>query len=476
MAISVSFILRSASQDKPVNIYLRMRPNRQNWVIPTYCTVMSSQWDAKKQRPSLKGDNAFNEYLTEVKKKLDGIEKGVSEYITECQSEHRDIKKETVEEIVLEKGTGRTVATMSVPADMTAYLDYFIREIETGGVLTKRKERFEVNTVKNWKSFRKVFVQFRAEYESKHRCILKWKVFDKDGAQVCDDFIKFCDDMGYMTKTKNKYLVCFKALVRYASERHHLHKFTASLKNDFVKTPEIEGCAQTKVYLTDAELDALYNMPLEAGSLKDQVRDVFLVGCYTGQRVSDYTNLKPSNFTRTQSGTDVVRLVQKKTNTSVVVPILNNNLLSITEKYDYKLPHICDVIINRYIKVICKELAVTVPSLDQLIKTTPTLREIQLDENAKKEGKDAVLLRDDEGNVIKHKYDLIHTHTARRSCITNLYTSHRFTNAQMMSISGHKTESSFNLYISQGAEEIADEIAKIQKDADTQRASNEGLF
>lgn len=47
-------------------------------------------------------------------------------------------------------------------------------------------------------------------------------------------------------------------------------------------------------YLTEEELQALYEMPLSGK--KEHIRDVFLIGCYTCQRVSDYNNLNADNF------------------------------------------------------------------------------------------------------------------------------------------------------------------------------------
>ena len=86
--------------------------------------------------------------------------------------------------------------------------------------------------------------------------------------------------------------------------------------------------------------------------------------------------------------------------------------------------------------------------------------------------------RDSEGNVIRPKYETASCHSARRSGLTNLYKTHLFTTAQLMSISGHKTEKVFFEYISMSSEEIADEIARIMKKAEEEKSkkSNEGLF
>jgi hypothetical protein len=76
--------------------------------------------------------------------------------------------------------------------------------------------------------------------------------------------------------------------------------------------------------------------------------------------------------------------------------------------------------------------------------------------------------RDAKGYVVKPRYEMVSTHTARRSCITNLYLSNRFTISQLMSISGHKSEKAFNEYICCSSEEIADVIAEIAKKSKTE--------
>ena len=65
------------------------------------------------------------------------------------------------------------------------------------------------------------------------------------------------------------------------------------------------------------------------------------------------------------------------------------------------------------------------------------------------------------GNVIVPRYDCVTTHTARRSGITNMYLSHKFTIVQMMHVSGHKTQKTFLDYIKLSSDEIADEIDAI---------------
>ena len=63
------------------------------------------------------------------------------------------------------------------------------------------------------------------------------------------------------------------------------------------------------------------------------------------------------------------------------------------------------------------------------------------------------------GQIMKFKYELVTTHTARRSGVTNLYKTGILDTSEMMSISGHQTEKIFEQYIRMGKSEQADRIA-----------------
>ena len=184
---------------------------------------------------------------------------------------------------------------------------------------------------------------------------------------------------------------------------------------------------------------------------QDEVRDIFLVGCYTCQRVSDYNDIDKDCFTTTAKGTPVIRLVQKKTRNEVKIPIMNPNLRAICEKYAYNLPSVVDVILNRYIKDILKRLSETVPSLGKMVTTKLTMKQKKLEEDGK-----LIVERNDKGEVIMPRYNCVTTHTARRSGITNMYLTHKYNIVQMMHVSGHKTQKTFMDYIKLSSEELAD--------------------
>ena len=464
--MTIRFFLKSSRTNQPVPLWVRVRTRNSDISVSLeHAVILPEIWDRAKNRP--------RDFNRERQKEQHARSAELSDYLDKLRdeiivaAENCDEKGMAFTRELLSAITGKKAERPAeIPRSIGGYADWLIEQMKAGA-FKHGSENYDGNTIKVWRSFGNIYKSFEKEFERTEGRVLVWSGIDK---QVLDAFIKYLDDRGYLTKTINKHIITFKALVKYASVYHHLHKNMECL-NYIQRKKEREGCTTTKTYLNDAEVDALYNMQLEPGSLNDKVRDIFLIGVYTCQRVSDYNNLSRSNFGETSNGTRVIRLTQEKTNNTIVVPILNDNLQKIVEKYDYRIPRVSDVIINRYIKDICKKLSKDVPSLDEPIRTILTLRE----RRAEKEGR-MEFERDDEGNVVKRKYDCITTHTARRSGITNMYKMQLYTTRQMMSISGHKTETSFFLYISESSDELADEIAAIREKANRQQNTNEDLF
>lgn len=183
------------------------------------------------------------------------------------------------------------------------------------------------------------------------------------------------------------------------------------------------------IALSEAEIDLIGKVKLKDKGLETQ-RDLFLVGCYTGLRYSDYGTLKKERFID-----GMIYREQKKTGNQVVIPI-HPKLKPILEKYDYDLPPVYEnQTVNEYLKKIGEEA-----KINQVIHW----REFKLK------------------GIIEHtspKYKLITTHTARRSFCTNVYLS-GFPVHEIMRISGHKTERDFFRYIRMAPNDSAEMLKK----------------
>ena len=144
-----------------------------------------------------------------------------------------------------------------------------------------------------------------------------------------------------------------------------------------------------------------------------------MIGCCTGLRFSDLSLLSSDNIDNVES---VITIKTVKTGRTVVIPlhaivrqILQNMIMSC-------LVFLQNQKFNDYIKEIAKKAEINEPILLQRTKGTLTYAET------------------------KPKYDLVTSHTARRSFATNAYLA-GLPPISIMKITGHKTESSFMKYI-----------------------------
>lgn len=189
-----------------------------------------------------------------------------------------------------------------------------------------------------------------------------------------------------------------------------------------------EESSSFAVFLSMNEITRIYYY--ENLTRKQQrIRDLFIIGCLTGLRYSDYSNLNKEDFQD-----EFIVKTTKKTN-RVIIP-LHEYVKEILEKYEYDLPkNISIQYFNRYVKLICKKIG-----LNEVI-TNSYMR----------------------GNKIitesKEKWELISSHTARRSAATNMYMTGRMKTSDIMTTTGHTTESSFFRYIKTSTEDKVKSIA-----------------
>lgn len=456
-----NYFLRTKKEKGTASVYLRVqkRNPKLNILVCSKVSVDIQQWDKVTQDVAKWNDYCKTQDGRKVKETLDSISSAIDNLISQgiydkaridevveaiVFREERERQRIQEEEERQEQERLRQIKEQEEEArkaDVILFLENFLEGIKNGRI-KNGAENYTLNTCKVWSNFLgilKRFIQISP---------FTWKDINK---ALADRFVSFMEKNGYMVTSINKYIICFKAMIQNAMDQE-LHNNLIALRA-FSKKRIQETDKAKEIYLTKTELQALYEMPLEG--LKDKVRDVFLVGCYTCQRFSDYARLEKENFTKTAKGTKVVRIVQEKTGNDVVIPILNDNLLHIAEKYGYDIPKVNDVILNRYIKQILKELSSTVPSLARKERTLLTMKERE------KEKQGLVSFeRDNKGYVIKPRYELVSSHTARRSGITNLYLSGNFDTYQMMSISGHRDEKTFYEYIKLSSDEVADSIAQ----------------
>ncbi len=180
------------------------------------------------------------------------------------------------------------------------------------------------------------------------------------------------------------------------------------------------------VYLTKDELDRLWKLKLP-NETEAKARDLFLLGCFTAMRFSDYSRLSTQNIRG-----NMIYFTQQKTSGSVVIPA-SPKVITILKRNGGMAPQMGQEMLNRTIKIVCFKARIF--DMVEVTKSKGSRHETKTVE----------------------KYTLVSSHTARRTAATLLYQS-GVPAAQVMQITGHRTESEFYRYIRTTKEENAEAL------------------
>lgn len=285
-------------------------------------------------------------------------------------------------------------------------LEAIIRDSETGVRMHhKTGKPLSYHTIKTYKT---VIEHLRAYNKTKKRKV----DFDNIDLDFYNDYKEYLiTNPKLASNTIGKHIQIIKLVMNEATDRG-INKNLSYKSKRFVTITE----KTDSIYLTEAEIKKLEKLDLSKSKKLDRVRDMFLVGCYTGLRFSDFSILKPENI---QDG--FIEKKQQKTGYPVMIPI-HPTVKRIIDKYDSNLKAISNQKMNEYLKELGENAEINSTVHKTITKGGKTL------------------------HFSFKKYDLLTTHTARRSFATNEYLAGTPT-ITIMAITGHRTESAFMKYI-----------------------------
>lgn len=242
-----------------------------------------------------------------------------------------------------------------------------------------------------------------------------------------EEFLDYLRGYDYSNNYIANHIKNLKTIMNYALLRGYHNNLTFK-RRDFAK-PNEEVDA---VYLNTEELKKIASLDLPKG--QSVCRDLFLIGAYTGLRVSDFNRLEKENI-KIIDGRYYVEILSKKSNKMLLIPC-HPTVVNILKKYgNNPPPRKPDQNINRDLKLIGEKA-----ELFEEVSITKTIGGVRT------------------SNYYK-KYELISTHTARRSFCTNAYYADMPT-LDIMTISGHKTEKAFYTYIKASSLDKAKKIGQ----------------
>ena len=414
--VQAKFNLREPKSNKPTNIYLVCRIDRKQIRLSTGVKVYPEHWNVKKQEAYIScrlseldnlNNTIVNTKIIEIKNRFLQYKRYLCDNPNEIGNSVKILKKfiykDTMEK---EKQNINAVHWLR----NTLALDRTIKD-STRADYVKQIKFFEafLNEVGKYPiSFSDINLPLIKDYES--------YLFNKEVGK------------GKTTKTttvgnKVEKIIC---ILKRAEQQGMIDIHESKL--DKYKKPQSRQGDENEIYLTEDEIDKIYALRLTGR--EEEVRDLFVLQCWIGQRFSDTQAINEGIIKEAPNGKGkVIEIVQEKKTHRVSIPLLPV-AIDILNKYKNGFPIYTNQTALNYLKNIGEKAGIT-----RLHNVT----------------------EDRGGEVVTTQvkaYELIGTHTARRSFICNML-KHGYDSHIIMKITGHNDAKSFKKYVRLTSEDAA---------------------
>ena len=390
---------------KKSTLFLRYSHKKKVTLFTTHKNIEDQYWDDKNQqvKRSCPGDTRFNIYLKTMRQKVEDI---VNELLIKGEDPSTTYVKYLYNQLKSEKQKKNTYTFFE-------YAEHYLQN-------SKRNK-----TLGTIKTYRTTINQLK-KYEKYAGIKLDWHNIDMDFYYDFQEY--YTGIQGYLNNGFGRIIKIMKVFLNDAKENgYNQHTMYQSRKFKSIRE-EVNN-----IYLNEDELQRIIELDLSNDNNLERVRDLFIVGCNTGLRFSDFSQIKKENVIG-----KTFRVKTLKTNEWVTIPLMDA-VIDIMDKYSHRpnsLPKSCvNQTMNKHLKEIGRRAKINEGFLK--IRT---------------KGRDRV-------EQTFQKYELISTHTARRSFATNMF-KRGVPSRVIMKITGHRTERAFSTYIKVSQDENAELMMK----------------
>lgn len=424
----------------PITYKFNLKGNRFKY--GTSKKIIPQLWDKEIQRATTKRKliSNFQKELPTVKTDLQNINQRLENIISATTTffslkeeqkvniDFNELKEYLNKEFrpKSQKRENKELANITIPQVpfIKDLIHEYIKGMFSGTKMTKKKTNYNNETIKAYLSFKKMWNELE-QYFKKQYIVTDISL---DFESELHEF--FNDVKEYGPNTKGKMIKILKVIINdfilfehdsiYRANKNGLE--TSLTQSDLLHIERqlkriIKPTGKTvNIALNEKELKSIFDLELSHKPNLERARDIFLTGCYTGLRYSDYSRIRPEHINN-----NYLQIIPIKTKTSVNIPI-NPELSKILRKWDYTIPDMTSQELGRYVKEIGQMAGIT-----QNIEIIETIKDKSL-------------------VTTKPKFKMITTHTARRSFSTNMFYNGMDT-MDIMIITGHKRIDTFEKYI-----------------------------
>lgn len=425
---SIRFILKSSKN--PASLYIRFKAGREiDLITSTGFHIDPKHWSNTRQsmkniveeNPVIQAHNTDSKFkYDKLNKNLNWLRDFVQTSYNDTQADGEIIDKKWLENLVVKCFNRPVNSDNDLNVFFVPYVEKYIENAPTR-LRRKTNKPVSIETIKAYKSTLNKILVFE-EYAKKK---IKYKdlnlVFHRE-------FMTFLNsEQGLDLKTVGNYIKNVKAIARQALlEGYPVH--------EEINHPEFfRTNSKTKaIYLTEQEINKIFKHDFSANERLSRVRDLFIVGLWTGQRIRDFKNIKAANIKE-----GYIEITTSKTGVDVVIP-LHPQIIEVLNRWEGNFPaSLSDQKFNEYVKEVGREVGLT-----YLVSGSKINSETK---------------RKEEGEF--PKYELISSHICRRSFATNHYG--KLPTQTIMAITGHQSEKEFLGYIQTTPKEHAEKMNEL---------------
>lgn len=300
----------STGKDGMAPIYIEYRYDRTHrTLINTGKKILPENWNPTK-REVRKGDpeyQAINKVISACKSRIDHI-------LDEANFQRVTPTVNYVLQKLKEKDTKGNSEKASLEALMDQWIDSKIQQVRP-------------SVITDYKALKKHIMGFANKRRPNLMPEELNEIFYHDFKKYLEDDVEVGKDKkGMVPSTVGKQIKNLKVFLRYATKYKHIRAVDLS----DMKKPAAKGSDQ--VYVNEEELESILNLDLTAYPELHPIRDLFIIGCETGLRYSDLSNLKKEHI---HEGL-ITKLVQK-TGGKVVIPV-SERLKTVLKRLNYNIP------------------------------------------------------------------------------------------------------------------------------------------
>jgi integrase len=380
--------------------------------ISTGYSCLPSAWDSNKQRLKVSQgipQRAINEQVNSKLSIL--ITEAETQFVKFVTLNDRQPTKKEFSDILNAAFGNNEPPPPAEKIGLFEFMEQFLKEMAVA-INPQSKQPYAKVSIS---TYRQCLTHLR-DYAASKRLRLDFDSIDLD---FYLSYTEYLSGRGYRPNYIGKLIKMLKTFLNEALERGLTNNINHKKRRFATPKEKVDN-----IYLTFKELEELWRLDFSKEPRLEKVRDLFLFGCYTGLRFSDFSKVRPDNI---DLNAGLIEIQTQKTGELVSIPILPITR-EILAKYEGKTANsLPNSISNQKFNAYLKEIAERFLPLHSTTAKESTIHGKKVSQTVP-------------------KWQRVTTHTARRSFATNMLLS-GFPAQKIMKITGHKTEAAFMTYL-----------------------------